>query len=140
MGLKMKAAQKYPNEVFVIQWSVIIGSVCDENCIFFSIQTDIIFWGKVKHIDSDSKNVFSKVEYIDNSTKRWSSSFICSSRLRGNICGWGCGCAADAMPSADYGRNLEFGRGAGDSSPTLHKGHSGIFNIHQQMLADGIPV
>ena len=33
-------------------------------------------------------------------------------------------------------RNLEFVQGAGDNSPTLHKCHSGIFNVHQLMQAD----
>jgi len=35
--------------------------------------------------------------------------------------------------------NLEFVQGTGDSSPTLRKGHCGIFNIHQLMLADSTP-
>ena len=41
----------------------------------------------------------------------------------------------DAMPSAGEGSNLEFGHGASDSSPTLCKGHHGIFNVHHRMLA-----
>ena len=32
-----------------------------------------------------------------------------------------------------------FGQGAGDSSPALHEGHRGIFNVHQVMSADGTP-
>ena len=44
---------------------------------------------------------------------------------------------ADVMPSAGKGRNLEFVHGAGDSLPTCHEGHRGIFSIHQRMLADG---
>ena len=35
---------------------------------------------------------------------------------------------------------LEFVDGAGASSPTLGEGNRGIFNIHQQMLADGTPI
>ena len=35
------------------------------------------------------------------------------------------------------GMNLSFVKGAGDSSPTLHKGHRRIFIVHKRMLADG---
>ena len=34
---------------------------------------------------------------------------------------------------------LEFGHGAGDSSPTLREGHREIFNIAELMPADGTP-
>ena len=43
------------------------------------------------------------------------------------------------LPSAGYGRNLEFSHGAGDSSPTLREAHHGIFNVHQLMSADATP-
>ena len=33
----------------------------------------------------------------------------------------------DAIPLVGWSRNLEFDQGSGDSSPTLHKGHRGIF-------------
>ena len=65
--------------------------------------------------------------------------FVCSTRLRGSVIGWGHICAFAAVPSAGYGRNLWFVQGAGDESPTLREGHRGIFNVHQRMLADGTP-
>ena len=37
------------------------------------------------------------------------------------------------------GEEFEFGQGASNSSPTLHKGHSGFFNIHQWMPVDRTP-
>ena len=42
--------------------------------------------------------------------------------------------------TGSQGMNLEFVCGAGDSSPTLHEGHRGIFHVHQLMLSDGAPV
>ena len=48
--------------------------------------------------------------------------------------------ADDAMPSAGSGRNFKFVHGAGDGSAILREGHHGIFNVQQQMLANGAPV
>ena len=58
--------------------------------------------------------------------------------------------AAEAVPrlqslsghhsgSESQGRNLGFGYGAGDSTPTLCEGHCGIFNGNELMPADGTP-
>ena len=44
-----------------------------------------------------------------------------------------------SVPSAGWGKNLEFANGAVDScSSPLHEGHDGIFNVHQQIVADRI--
>ena len=54
----------------------------------------------------------------------------------------GCGVAAldecVAVPSARWGRNLEFVQGAGDSSPTLREGHlmQADINVQQLMPAE----
>ena len=47
--------------------------------------------------------------------------------------------AADAVTSMGESRILEIWQDAGDDSPTLHKGHSWIFNIHPVIVADGTP-
>ena len=35
---------------------------------------------------------------------------------------------------------LSFVQGAGEYSPTLHKGHRGIFNVNRLVPTDGTPV
>ena len=44
------------------------------------------------------------------------------------------------FPSSSQGRDLEFARGADDSSLTLREGHLGIFSIHQLLPKDGFNV
>ena len=56
---------------------------------------------------------------------------VCSTRLWGSIIG----CAADAVPSAGSGTDLSFDQGGGNNSPTLHEGHPGIFEVHEQISA-----
>ena len=40
------------------------------------------------------------------------------------------------LTSSSLGRNLKFVQGAGGGSPPLHKGHRGVFIVHQPMSAD----
>ena len=53
---------------------------------------------------------------------------------------WERGCATDAVLPAGCGRILSFVQGAGEYSPTLHKGHRGIFNVNRLVPTDGTPV
>ena len=50
-----------------------------------------------------------------------------------------CCTATDAVPPIGETSNFAFGQGAGNSAPNLHKGHRGIFNVHQGMLTDETP-
>ena len=65
-----------------------------------------------------------------------SSSLVCHTKLWGSITGQGHGCAADAVPSVGYDRNLEVVQSAADNSPTIHEGRHGMFNVHQIIPAD----
>ena len=112
----------------------------------------VAFWNRLcdlstrRCLQGNSKGIFpitTVMHFNKIHTRRLVTFFFFFFRMQhmaaSSIIGWWRGCADDAKPSVGWGRNLELVRGAGNSSPTLHKGHRGIFNVRQLMPADGTP-
>ena len=53
---------------------------------------------------------------------------------------WECGCAADVVSIVNLRRNVEFSQRTSGRSPTLREICQWIFNVHQLMLWEGMPI